>query len=428
MTNSISYETCLKEMFSLRRFGIKLGLETIQDILKSIDNPHKKFKSIHIAGTNGKGSIASFLTAILCKAGYNVGTYTSPHLVKFNERIQINNKPVSNNDVINSWITVKNIPLKIREATFFEYTTAMAFFEFAKQGVDIAIIETGMGGRLDATNILSPIISVISNISLEHQSYLGDTIEQIATEKAGIIKPDTTVITGAKDQITLTVLINRAKKNNSPIYCLDQHFKTKNHENNSFSYSGIYKKTSKYEKSLAGDFQIDNAAVSIAVCEVLNNQGFNISNKSIKEGIKTAKWPGRLEIIKKEPLVILDGAHNLDSAKNLAAFLSQNLNSKKLTLVLGILDDKPYSEMLALLLPFCNKLVITKPVIERSIEPEKLYKQAKKYISDIKIVPKVAEAVKYAIDNTLKTNAVCIAGSLFVVGEAKESIQTEYRP
>ncbi len=409
-------------MFSLRRFGIKLGLETIQDILKAIDNPHRKFKSIHIAGTNGKGSIASYMTAILCDAGYRVGTYTSPHLVKFNERIQINRKPISDNRVISSWLAVKNTPLKIREATFFEYTTAMAFFEFAQQNIDIAIIETGMGGRLDATNILSPEISVISNISLEHQSYLGDTVGLIASEKAGIIKPDTAVVTGAKEQNALAVLKNTAKKNSAPIYCLDQHFKTENHGNNSFSYSGVYGQISKYEKSLPGDFQIDNAAVSIAVCEVLNNQGINISNKSIKEGIKTAKWPGRLEIIKKEPLVILDGAHNLDSAKNLAHFLSQNLNSRQLTLVLGILDDKPYSDMLALLLPLCNKLIITKPVIERSIEPEKLYDQAKKYVSDIKIISKVAEAVKYAIDNALKTDAVCIAGSLFVVGEAKEAM------
>ena len=200
MTDNSPYNSCLKEMYGLRRFGIKLGLDTIANILDVLGNPQKNFPCIHIAGTNGKGSIASSLSTILNLSGYKVGMYTSPHLVKFNERICINNIPVLDEEVVESFAAVKNLHSEDREPTFFEYTTAMALYVFAKHKVDWAIIETGMGGRLDATNIIEPEVCVISNISKEHQAYLGNTIHEIAGEKGGIIKENIPIVTGVKQK------------------------------------------------------------------------------------------------------------------------------------------------------------------------------------------------------------------------------------
>ena len=182
------YEKCLETMFGLRRFGIKLGLDVIQRILSGLDHPHKRFRSVHVAGTNGKGSVASMLTAILREAGFTVGLYTSPHLVHFNERIRINGRPISNRQVVAAYEAVRATNTGAREPTFFEFSTAMALYAFGHHPVDWAVIETGMGGRLDATNLLAPEVSIITNISLEHRDYLGDTIAAIAGEKAGIIK------------------------------------------------------------------------------------------------------------------------------------------------------------------------------------------------------------------------------------------------
>ena len=193
-------------MYSLRRFGIILGLDMIQDILKALGNPHKDYKSIHVAGTNGKGSIASSLASILQAAGYTVGLYTSPHLIRFNERIKINSREISDQEIVAAYLRVKKGVKGDREPTFFEYTTAMAFDHFNKKKVDWAVIETGMGGRLDATNVLAPEVSIISNLSLEHQMYLGNTLTQIAEEKGGIIKSGIPVVTGVRQKAALSVL------------------------------------------------------------------------------------------------------------------------------------------------------------------------------------------------------------------------------
>ncbi len=422
MAQRDSYNKCIKTMYSLGRFGIKLGLSTIKSILHNLENPQDTYKCIHVAGTNGKGSIASSLASILHISGYKVGLYTSPHLIRFNERICINNKPVSDANVVASYEAVNKASCGARKPTFFELTTAMALYEFNRQKVDWAVIETGMGGRLDATNIINPAISIISNISLEHQKYLGNTISRIAGEKGGIIKKCIPVITGVKQKNGISTLKNIANKQSAPFYRLGDTFRIRRGKNGTFTYFGIDNIWRNMRSGLLGAHQIDNAALVLAACEILNKNKAELSIQSIKDGLAQNNWPGRLEIASSSPFILLDGAHNLIATRCLAKFLSENLTKRKITLVTGILDDKPYAAMLACLLPLCNKAILTRPKTNRAIEPEKLYSIAKKIIPDVCIIQDVGKAIKHAIKIASSDDAICIAGSLYLVGEAKEML------
>ena len=428
MKKKIDYQACLDEMFGLGRFGIVLGLDTIKGILSNLDNPQNNFKCIHIAGTNGKGSIASSLSTILISAGYKVGLYTSPHLVRFNERICINNVPITDQAVVEAYLNIKDANKGPRQATFFEITTAMALHEFARQKVDWAIIETGMGGRLDATNILNPKLSIISNISLEHKEYLGNTIKQIAGEKGGIIKPNVPVVTGVKQKSAIAVIEQLAKANHAPLYRLGDAFRTRKSPDHTFSYFGIKQNWKNLKTGLIGKHQADNAALVIAACEVLNQQEAGITFEQIKTGIETNKWPGRLEIISAKPLVILDGAHNLVAAKLLAKYLADLPRHLNLTLVIGILNDKPYKEILNSLLPLCKKVVITSPKIDRALPVDALVPIAKNFKCKVEVIPDVGEAVISTLNKAAPTDAICIAGSLYVVGEAKQALEKKGHP
>jgi dihydrofolate synthase / folylpolyglutamate synthase len=420
MADNYTYEECLRTMFGLRRFGIKLGLSTIRRILNELGNPHRSFQSIHVAGTNGKGSIASTLATILHASGYKVGLYTSPHLVRFNERICINNKPISNRNVVAAYRAVNALQHGSREPTFFEYSTAMAFYEFAKRRVDWAVIETGMGGRLDATNIIESAISIITNISLEHRTYLGNTLAEIAREKAGIIKKGRPVVTGVEQPSVWAAIEEIARERSAPVFRLGDAFRARRQRNGTFTYYGLENTWRGLHNGLQGNHQVDNSALVLAACEILNKAGANISLDHIRHGLEKNVWPGRLEVVSESPRVLLDGAHNLIAAKNLGKYLSSNLGGRRTTLVVGILDDKPYVSMLKSLVPPCDRVVLTRAKIDRALPPEVLLHATRKLISNINVIPDVGEAVRYAIDTSQKDDAVCIAGSLYVVGEAKE--------
>lgn len=409
-------------MYGLRRFGIKLGLGTIRHILQGLGNPQDRFRSVHIAGTNGKGSIASTLAAILTAAGYRVGLFTSPHLVRFNERIRIAEQPISDDDVLRAHRAIQSLHWGPREPTFFEYSTAMALHEFGRAQVDWAIIEAGMGGRLDATNAITPELSVISNISLEHRAYLGNTIAQIASEKAGIIKPAVPVVTGVKQPAAIAAVEAQALRRKAPLYRLGRHFRVRRDRSQRFTYFGLDDIWRGLRPSLPGDHQIDNTALVLAVCELLNARGLNISMDTIRRGLDRTQWPGRLEIVSRDPFVLLDGAHNLVAAKALARYLARALEGRNITLVAGILDDKPYSAMLQCLLPLCRRAIVTRPRIDRALTPETLYAEARKWVPEVQLTQDVDSAVRLALDTALEGEAICIAGSLYVVGEAKEAI------
>jgi dihydrofolate synthase/folylpolyglutamate synthase len=417
------YNKCIQTMYGLRRFGIKLGLSTIKIMMHGLGNPQDSFSCIHVAGTNGKGSIASSIASILKESNYRVGLYTSPHLVRFNERIQINNQPVSNKNIVEAYEALKKVSTGKREPTFFEYSTAMALYEFGKQKVDWAVIETGMGGRLDATNIIKPVLTIISNISLEHRMYLGNTIKQIAGEKGGIIKNNIPVVTGAIQKSAISTLKDIARKKYAPFFRLGDEFKVRRNKNKTFNYFGIENTWRDLHTGLQGNHQIDNAGLVLAACELMNKNRAEIPFKSIKKGLEINRWAGRLDVVSEYPLIILDGAHNIIATRKLVKYLSENLAGRKITLIAGILDDKPYSSMIKTLCSICHRAILTQPKINRALPPEKLYSSAKQVISGIKIIPEVSRAIKHAIKTTPKNDAICIAGSLYLVGEAIEYLE-----
>jgi dihydrofolate synthase/folylpolyglutamate synthase len=415
----MNYNQCLEEMYALRRFGIKLGLETIQYILSELDNPHKKFETIHIAGTNGKGSVCAMIAHMLQIQGFRVGMYTSPHLIHFNERIVINGEPIDNDQVVNLYQQVKAVQKPDRELTFFEYTTAMAFCAFASQKVDIAVIETGMGGRLDATNVLLPRLTIITNVGLEHQAYLGKKIQNIAFEKAGIIKTAVPVITDVQNKSAFEIISNIAKQKNAPVYQLGKQVKVRMRKDG-FSYSGLKYDWLQLRCALTGPHQLRNAGMALCAYEYMANNKANW--KTVNEGLSTVKWPGRMEVVSQKPLVILDGAHNIMAIQHLVKYLKGIKNDRFLTLIVSVLDDKPYEKMLNKLMKVTSSAVVTQTKIDRSIAPSVLSDYMKDYIKGIKIIPNVSDAYFETLRNADESDIICVTGSLYVVGEVKAAI------
>jgi len=428
MNTKKNYNDCLNAMYSLRRFGIKLGLSTIRRILKELGNPQDHFGCIHVAGTNGKGSIASGIASILNAAGYRTGLYTSPHLVTFNERISINGRPISNTRVVAAYQAVKSVHHGSREPTFFEFATAMALYDFDQEGIDWAVIETGMGGRLDATNIVKPAVSIISNLSLEHQDYLGNTLAQIAAEKGGIIKKGIPVVTGVRQAGALSVLNDIAAAKSAPLLRLGKDFRVRRKSGNTFTYFGMQNRWPDMKTCLKGRHQVDNAAISLAACELLSRGGASISDKNCRQGLMNVSWPGRLEIVSESPRIILDGAHNLVAAKNLATFLATETDQRPITMVIGILDDKPYKAMLAALIPVTQKVIFTRPKIDRGLPPETLLAEARQYGKEMMLLEDVQQAVQQAVNQAAPNDVICVAGSLYVVGEARASLSQGLPP
>ncbi len=418
------YERCLSTMFGLRRFGIKLGLETIETILAGLGTPQKDYQSIHIAGTNGKGSVATMLSTILMAAGYRVGRYTSPHLEHFNERICINNEPIDDDAVVTSYDQVNAIQNLKRQPTFFEFTTAMALSEFRRRKVDWAIVETGMGGRLDATNVILPALCVITNISLEHKLYLGSTIAAIANEKAGIIKPKIPVVTGVTQKSARANIFQSADTLKAPVYLKGRDFRCRRTASEGFTYHGINQTWRHLKLSLSGSHQVDNAALALAACEILQGSDqLKIPVEAIRNGIGKSNWPGRLEVVSESPHLILDGAHNLMAARVLARHLVKHYKNRDITLVVGVLDDKPSESILKDLASACRRAIVTQPKINRAVPADQLAVSAGKYFPDVQIIPEVGQAVRLAIQNSEADDVICVAGSLYVVGEAKTALR-----
>jgi len=418
-----AYNSCLESMYRLHRFGIKLGLDTIRAMLSALDNPQTHFKCIHIAGTNGKGSVAAMLSAILNAAGYKVGRYTSPHLERFNERICIDDRPIADDEVIARCQRVMAIEGLPRQPTFFEFTTAMAFDAFARHQVQWAVIETGMGGRLDATNIVQPQLAVITNISLEHKQYLGKTLPLIAYEKSGIIKPGIAVVSGVRQKSARQAIEQQASAQHADLFLWGRDFRTRRRPDGGFNYIGLDHRWSDIQLKLTGEHQVENAALVLAACELLvKGNHAQITESAIRSGLSNASWPGRLEIAREEPYLILDGAHNLMSARVLGRYLTRHLADRHITLVVGILDDKPYHSILKDLITPCERVIVTQPKIDRAIPVERLETIAKAFNPNVIVKKDVAEAVRYALDTTDPQDAICVAGSLYVVGEAKAAL------
>ncbi|MBI1912490.1 MAG: bifunctional folylpolyglutamate synthase/dihydrofolate synthase [Deltaproteobacteria bacterium] len=418
-----SSKDILSYLYGLQKHGIKPGLKRIKELLEALGDPQARFPSIHIAGTNGKGSTSAMLASVLKSAGLKVGLYTSPHLVRFNERIRISGKEISNKDISRLASVVKEAAAKTSSAdkiTFFEFTTAMAFLYFMDKKVDMAILETGMGGRLDATNTVAPLVSIITNIGMDHTDYLGDTIEKIAYEKAGIIKKNTPVITAAENTDALDVIKNIADKKNAPLYVFKKDFKVSPHKDR-FNYKGLSADLRELKTNLAGRHQFKNASCALAALEILRDKGFNISDKAIKQGLNEVEWPGRIEIINKKPLLILDSAHNPEGAATLRQALKE-FKYKKLTLVLGIMADKDIDGIIKRLAPLADWVIITRPKTDRAASLELLSERLKNYPCEVTAEKNLKKACRMALLEAGRLDAVCVTGSIFTVGEAKQCL------
>jgi dihydrofolate synthase/folylpolyglutamate synthase len=398
----MKYEEGLNYLFSklpmYQRTGSAAYKKDIGNIIKAckiLDNPHNKFKSIHIAGTNGKGSTAHMLASIFQEAGYKTGLYTSPHLKDFRERIKIDGQLISKKDTLDFILKNKNQYEKI-EMSFFEYTVAMAFDYFANENVDIAIIETGLGGRLDSTNIISPEISIITNIGYDHTNLLGNSLEEIAKEKAGIIKKNTPVIIGRKQEETEHIFKSEAKEKNSSI-----HFCRKN-----FNYS----------TDLKGEYQKENLNTALQAMKILNlNINDDIISKGLNNVVKNTGLNGRWQTIAKKPLTICDTGHNEDGIKNNIKQLKK-LKFNKLHFVFGTVNDKDLRKILRLL-PVNAQYYFCSANIERSLNSEKLLEESKNFKLLGERYESVIEAYHSAQSNAKMDDLIFIGGSTFIVAE-----------
>jgi dihydrofolate synthase/folylpolyglutamate synthase len=414
-----SIDDHLAVLYRLRRFGIKLGLATISRLMKGLGNPQDRFSSIHVAGTNGKGSIAAFLSSALAQGGYKVGLYTSPHLVRFNERIQINGCPISDNDVARVAEAVQRIYTQGEPPTFFECATAMAIYHFASERVDWAVLETGMGGRYDATNVVHPEVSIISNVSMEHQEYLGNTLAKIAREKAGIIKRGAGVVTGTRQKSALRVIEQVATEKEVPLYRLGKEIRIRKGTGGAFTYLGIDRRWPRVKIGLIGDHQVTNAALALGGLELLLEKGLHLTDEAIYAGLARTRWPGRLEVLSRKPFILLDGAHNPSAVRTLKKFLQNSIAFRRVTVVVGILEDKAWKPMLRELAGVADRMILTRPHYERAADPHELASFARALKQGVVVIPHLPDAISLALEQTGAADAVCITGSLYTVGDAR---------
>jgi dihydrofolate synthase/folylpolyglutamate synthase len=380
--------------------AFKKDLTNTIAISEHLGNPHHKFKSVHVAGTNGKGSTSHMLASILEEASYKVGLYTSPHLKDFRERIKINGEMISKAAVIN-FVKKNQSFLETQQLSFFEMTVGLAFDHFAKQKVDIAVVEVGLGGRLDSTNIITPVVSVITNIGLDHTQMLGDTLEKIAFEKAGIIKENTPVVIGERQEETENVFIETTKNKNAPIYFAED------------------KVTEIYESDLKGNYQQKNIKTVVTTSHILKEKGFAITEKHIKNGllsvVKNTGLQGRWQILQKEPTVICDTAHNREGL----TYVMQQLREQhfnKLHIVLGVVNDKDLQSVLPLF-PKDATYYFCKPDVPRGLETLVLQEKSKEYDLSGASYNSVKEALNEALKSAATDDLIFVGGSTFVVAE-----------
>ncbi|MZH02846.1 MAG: bifunctional folylpolyglutamate synthase/dihydrofolate synthase, partial [Nitrospinae bacterium] len=414
----------------LSQSGIKLGLKNTAQLLQHFGDPQLKKPTVHIAGTNGKGSTAAITESILRTSGYKVGLYTSPHLLDFRERIQINRKLIEKQQAIDLILKIKSAveSLKI-PITFFEFGTVLAFLYFHEQNTDINVIEVGLGGRLDATNLCNAEISIITSISRDHTQYLGEELEQITFEKASIIKDYGTVFADIPDERLFQVANSLAKKRKAEIYRLgvDFHISTETayKEKNLFSYTSGSRVLNNLTLPLNGHFQRNNAGLALSACLALNEHGLNIDEENLRKGLKKVAWEGRLETVSSEPTIVLDCAHNEDSVRIMTTELRENFKFSRCFIVLGLMQDKNIDEVIDILSQLGDKFFLVSVNPPRGEAPEKLAEKLKAKNKQSQTFGTVSEALKAVKQSANQDDLVCITGSIFLIAEAKKCFNDE---
>ncbi|MGD0021923.1 MAG: folylpolyglutamate synthase/dihydrofolate synthase family protein [Smithellaceae bacterium] len=394
------------------------GLESIAELLSRLGNPQNDYRTILIAGTNGKGSTATMAASILESAGYKAGLYTSPHLVDVRERIVINGKKITRNDFNQIIVNIKE---KLKNPlTYFELLTVAAFVYFQRRKVDIAVLEVGLGGRLDATNVCKPLVSIITNIAFDHMAYLGNTLESIAIEKAGIIKQNGICLTAAKQKNVLQVLKNICAERKANLYRLGADIKIIKQKNSFFAYQGLYRKLNGLTISLQGEHQLANAALAVAAVELSDKNGLKIDNDAIRAGLKKACLDARLEVLQKEPLFLLDGAHNPAGINSLCRAFKKDFSYKRLILIFSSLIDKDYCRMLKKIAPLANRIILTKLKTTRGEASGNMRKILEKIGYKGMVTENVGQAIRKAQSLAGKQDLICATGSLYLAGEVKQ--------
>lgn len=418
----------LQRLYKLHAFGIKFGLEAEQALLERLDNPQRGMKIIHVAGTNGKGSVCALIESVLRTAGFKTGLYTSPHLVRVNERIKVNGQNIPDEELaplielVDMHARAYRESKNGREITFFEFLTALAFEYFHKQNVEALVLETGMGGRLDATNVINPQVSVITSISLEHTAYLGKTLEAIAAEKGGIIKANVPVVVGALPEEALQVLQGIAREKGAKLIKAGEIVTV---GRKSLSIDGQKIKIESSANSygtillpLLGAHQLGNAAVAIAALEEFYRVNeTELSQSAVKKGFSSVSWPGRLQVISRAPITIVDGAHNPEAAAALNAALKELFEGKPIFLILGMCSDKDAAFFIRNIMVPVNKCWVVSMATERSTPPAALARhvQDKGWRYSVATVPQaLEEAIRLARE---EDGIVCAAGSFYLAGE-----------
>ena len=429
----MNYTEAIEYIQNTSKYGNNTGTKRVEKILDILGNPHKDLKCIHIAGTNGKGSITSMITSILIESGYRVGMYTSPYIEDFEERIQINRENISKDDLayyttIVSEAIEKVVSMGWGYPTEFETITCIMFLYYSKKQIDYAVIEVGLGGKSDSTNVIKPLVSIITSISYDHVSILGNTIEEIASEKAGIIKENVPVILYPQQQGAYKVIEKTCKEKGSKLIQIDENliYHIPNEDFNK-SYQLLQIKTNKDEYkvqlSLLGSHQRMNCAVAIYTIEELMDRGIKITKEDILRGLSNVKWPGRLEMLKSNPLVVLDGAHNLDGITKLQESVEHYFRYKKLVLIIGILSDKDVEKMIEIITPMADKIIAVTPNSYRGKTAQELIKIIEKHNKNCEALDEYKEAYIKALDYCDNEDMILICGSLYMIGDMRKIIR-----
>lgn len=424
----MNYQESLDFIHGTNKFSIKLGLDNVNNLLNRMGKPQDALKYIHVAGTNGKGSTSSYMNQMLMVAGYKVGLYTSPFLEVFNERMRVNNENIP--DALLAEITTEvkvfidqMVAEGLNHPTEFEIVTAIAFEYFKREAVDVVVLEVGMGGRLDSTNVIStPLISVITPVDLDHVEYLGDTIEKVAAEKAGIIKPNGIAVVHPQVPEAMAVIESVCKETATTLISAPTEsiqVLEVSDRGTTFELEG-----ERYTIAMLGEHQTRNAAVALTAIKALNESSeFKVSSDAIQTGLSKAIWPGRMEIMQREPLVLIDGAHNLHGARGLSKAVKTIFKGRHIVAVVGILGDKDVSGMLAEMMPLCHTVICTEPDNPRKMDAEVLERQVKNFGVETYKVPVIAEAYEKALSLAKSDSVVLLFGSLYMIGTARTVIK-----
>lgn len=424
----MNYQEAMEFLRNLTKFGFNFGLGRIEELLKRLGNPHGKLNVIHVGGTNGKGSTSTMIAAILQAKGFKTGIFTSPHLHSYCERYRINGKEIGQERIAELLTHLRpHLENMVAEGfehpTEFEVSTALGFLYFFEEQVDFLVLEVGLGGAIDSTNVVLPLVSVITNVAMDHMDYLGNNVKEIAEIKSGIIKPGMPAVTAAEDPEALTVIREACRRKGCKLIEVGRDIIWKITESTTEGQEFDLKTPETvYERlfiRLVGQHQVINAATAVAAIQALEEHGYTFDKRIIRDGLAYAVWPARLEMVSRRPRVLLDGAHNLHGAMALKSALSDVFSYDNLILVFGMLGDKEREKVVAQLAPLARAVVVTRPNSPRAGDWEKIADEVRKYIDEVYLIENIHQAVQKGMSIAGTNDLVCVTGSLYMVAEAR---------